>query len=210
MATATRLAGREAIEAFVAAGRAGEGVRVYSYSPNGGFGGPAGSNGWGSEDWVREILQAEVRHLDPETAEYEYDPATRTLEVRDTPGRGVHQYYTLSYAETPDLGRRRVAYYGAHAGLNWEDGEWEAVGSEALEALLRDLMWDDEALAEFGLASCEDYECGDDGGFWLVADKGVFAEVARKCRDLSERYDDLDADDVRAYVLHGTEPEADD
>lgn len=205
--TKTNLTGTEAIEAFVAAGQAGTGIRVWAYSPNGGMGGPTAENSWGSEDWVREILDGTAMGLDPEETEYEYDPTERMLDVRCIRERGVHQYYELRYAETPDRGRERVAYLGAHGGFDWED---QSAESESLETLLRSLRWDADALAEFGLACCEDYDNGDDGGYWLVADAATFAETARKCQELDERWDGLDAADVLAYLRDGTEPEAED
>jgi hypothetical protein len=203
--TTTRLTSTEAIEAFTAARKNGEGVRVWCYSPNGGMGGPAGNNSWATDEWADEILAGTALGLDDEDTEYAYDPAERTLDVRTIRPRGIHQYYTLSYQATPDAGRRRVAYLGAHAGFCWEEGPESA----ALKTLLEDLSWDDEALAEIGVASCEDYNCGDDGGYWLVTDEPRFAAVAEKCQALDRDWEDLDAEDVRAYLRDGTLPEGD-
>lgn len=206
MATETiKLTGTEAIEAFVAARKDGEGVWVWAYSPNGAYGGPAGENSWGPDEYVTSILEGVAGDLDPDTTEFKFNPADRSLEVSCVRERGVHQYYTLSYRPTPDAGRARVAYGGAHAGFVWED---ESVESEALKTLLEYLQWDNADLAEFGLASCEDYDCGDDGGYWLVADAERFAEVTAKCSGLSDRFDDLEADDVLAFLRDGTEPDA--
>lgn len=198
--TTTKLTGTEAIEAFRAAHKEGEGVRVWSQHH---VQKPMGGTEWGSEDWGGDLLKkhttGEGQDLGGVWDEAEWDGKTLELSCNDG------WCYSLRYEASPDAGRHRIAYLGAHAGFCWED---QAAESESLKTLLRDLSWDDAELAEFGLACCEDYDNGDDGGYWLVADEARFAAVAEKCRILDEDWDDLDAADVRAYLKDGTLPES--
>ena len=142
------------------------GVKVWCYSPNGGEGGPMGEECWASEDWVNDLLADD----DWDTAALRDGEHGPILELSATPERSVHQYVHIWYEPSPEQGRERVAYLGAHAGYCAETDH----GSEALEAMLRWVRWEDGLLEPVGLSSCEDWDNGDDGGYWLVQDEDTY------------------------------------
>lgn len=188
--TAETLTVSETINAWVESQPDATGVKVWSYSPNGGDGGPAGETDWGSEDWVCNILQQ-----DWDSAETEADTHGLRLKLQSTPERSVHQYYELYYCPNPEKGRDRVAYLGAHAGFCWEGRFSESGGPAALEQLLDYLQWDDAALAPLGLATCEDWDNGDDAGYWLVGDGAKFAVTLAVCRAI-DRLNEYDGEQI--------------
>jgi hypothetical protein len=209
MATTTeKLTGREAIEAFESARAARGAVRVWSYHHVGCAG---GQTDWGGEEWVDRLLEPRV-HQEAENgspfdgfAEGNWTAAEWDGESLDLTAYDDYRY-SLTLVDGPDGGRPRVAYLGAHAGFEWEGEDYR---SDTLKTLLREwlgLSAEDADLAEFGLATCEDFLYGDDGGFWLVADEAKFAATLAGCKALDDRWSDLTGEEVAEYLRTGTEP----
>lgn len=197
MSTTTKnLTGTEAIEAFNTAYQDGQGVRVWSHHH---VQKAMGSTDWSSAEYTQELLKEAMddggSYVKPGWVSAEWDGESLNLTHSD------YWNYQLSYADAPDAGRRHVAYYGTHSEFDWED---ESVASESLKLLLRYLGFDDGDLGKFGLASCDDFLYGDDGGFWLVADADKFGETAARCKAIDEEYnlDGLDGEDIE-WILDG-------
>lgn len=189
MNATTKLAGTAAIEAFTSAARDGQSIKVWSLHR---VGEPAGKTQWGSEEWVDLLLEEATEESGYRAGTWEaasWDG--KSLEIEAVDG----WRYSLWYEDSPDEGRRRIAYLGAHCGFEWEDCPEK---SWHLNTLLRYLSWDDEALAKIGLASIEDDTHGDDGGFWVVADETKFAAVSRGCIGLADtdKEEELDGEAI--------------
>ncbi len=170
------------IATWLARRKEGQRCRAYAFSPNG------GDNDcfWATAETLEDILG-----LDDEEGQFTLEGDK--LSYSRTPPRGVHQHYELTWEACPDGGRRRVAYLGVQIGFEWEDCE----SSEALETLLEDIRFDKDGLGELGLTCCEDFEYGDDGGFWLVEDEKIFQDVFSRLREIDEEYEELDIEEIR-------------
>lgn len=110
---------------------------------------------------------------------------------------------TILPAADPERGLPRLAYLGAHAGFIMEPGI-KYQNLDSLKNWLCDVGFNGtfatEALAAVGLTCCEDWDCGDDGGYWLIQDEEKFAAFYRICQVRDVLADSDDEVDVTAEV----------